>query len=71
MSLNNNKRCTTPVTRHASAGSCTRPVGGFRMPSVPSITLTVQNENNPAFWANEDFNLLITEDGQLILLDNL
>jgi len=71
MSLNNNKRCTTPVARNAFSGACASPKGGFRVPTVPSIALTVQNEVGSNFWTDEDFRVVFTDDDQYILFDNI
>lgn len=74
MSLNNNKCCTIPVIRDAEGalsdfGGGLQ--GGIPQPSVPSITVTIQNENAPTFWTEETLEPHLDEDGNFIYIDNV
>jgi hypothetical protein len=74
MSLNNNKRCTHPTifdTEGNLSGSCDGLRGGVVAPSVPSITVTLQNENIPTFWTEENLIPVLNEDGSFIIFDNV
>ena len=75
MSLNNNRRCTVPVIRDeegALSGGCERAAIGVGVsgPSVPSITMRVQNPQS-LIWTDEDLQPVQEENGDLILLDNV
>lgn len=74
MSFDNNKRCTLPLIRDEEgdlSGCCDRLRGGVKQPSVPSITVTLQNENVPTFWTEENLVPVLNEDGSFIIFDNV
>jgi hypothetical protein len=74
MSLNNNKRCTHPTiqdTQNDLSNSCDRLRGGVLQPSVPPITVAIQNENVPTFWTEENLVPVLNEDGSFIIFDNV
>lgn len=69
MSLDNNKRCTLPVIRDVD-GCCDRLRGGVIGPSVPSITVQITNPVS-LIWTDENLVPVQTEEGDIILLDNV
>lgn len=55
-------------------GCCEKQAGGFKKPSAPvftpRITNTVDSCEVSQFWAEETFELIITDDEQFIQIDN-
>lgn len=55
-------------------GPCTRQAGGFRKPGAPIYNLEVENSCEGVaclIWADEDFNVVTTDEDELILIDNI